>query len=265
MEHRALNLLDLRQAACQNLSSTYIQLGLAAGATQLVDTEGFTACVSSLRHPICNFALDLDLNPWACTRLAELAVDHESLCVYHGPADKPVHAAELLERSGFQNAYRLAIMVAEGRPSSEVIDIQKVEDDVERMSLARFMSDQFFGRQRDSFRKRIAEATAGARGLDLYEVLTGRQRVAGVMLADESMMGLYNLCVHPGFRGLGWGVSTVQAVLGLAYELRKNVTLQCEAKLEVWYRHLGFETIGSIEVYNLAEKRRAVIIQEKQP
>ena len=81
------------------------------------------------------------------------------------------------------------------------------------------------------------------------------------MLSRDEVLGLYNLCVHPGFRGLGWGTSIVQATLSLAYRMGIPVTLQCEPKLVPWYEHLGFEAVGSVDVYDLAELRKADIIQ----
>lgn len=251
---------DLRIAACQNLLQTYVELGTAAGARPVEETAGFRAYASLTVHPICNFAIDLDLSPHAARQLAEIATEKPSFCVYRSPSDKPEHIDEVLERAGFERAYSLTMMIADGQIRNESIGLQRVNDPGERVEVARFMTDQFFSRQNEAFRRVVSDATASADSLSLYQAWSGRQRVACVMLSEGEVLGLYNLCVHPTFRGIGWGISTVQSVLSLAAKTKRHVTLQCEPRLQSWYEHLGFEVIGAIDVFDLAERRKRDIL-----
>jgi ribosomal protein S18 acetylase RimI-like enzyme len=261
MEHGALNLAGLRDLARSNLATTYLALGQATGGTDLLQDEGFVACLSSTPHPICNFAIDLHLDPWSVRRLASIAAERQTFFVYQMPSDRPDHTTGLLERSGFRRGYELRVMFSERAQAATTVELVPARTSVERLELAKFMTDQFFPRQNLPFRRLITSATAKAEELSLFGVWSGSQRVATLMLCDGPTLGIYNLCVHPSHRGLGWGTSVVSAVQSLAFRTDRQVTLQCEPRLEPWYKQLGFETIGTIGVYDLAEPHRADIIE----
>lgn len=256
-----MNRTDLTRTTSENLYRTYLALGLGVAGAELLEEPGFTACLAPVDHPICNFALRLDLDPTRARNLLKLRAQRPNLAVYCGPADRPEHAGELLERAGFTKTYSLSMMISEGGPSSESIELVPANDLAERLEIGRFMSDQFFHRQDAAFRRVVAEATARAVSLPIYSVFSGSQRIAAVMLSQDEAVGLYNLCVHPGFRGLGWGASIVAHAKDLAWCTGRPLTLQCETKLVPWYEQMNFETIGVVEVYDLAEPMKAVIIE----
>ncbi len=242
------------------MSETYLSLGNAQTGASLIKDEGFTGCRAPIQHPICNFAIDLKLDPWSARRLAALAAEQRTFFVYNASSDQPEHVSELLERVGFRCNFELKMMIAEREEAPTSVELVRAETDVERLDLARFMSEQFFIRQNAAFKRIVADATARAHPMDLYAVWSGRQRVAAVMLMESESIGVYNLCVDPSVRGVGWGSATVQAILAMPTRRGRLVTLQCDTRLESWYDQLGFEKIGAVRVYDLAELKQADIL-----
>jgi hypothetical protein len=252
---------EVRHLASENLIKTYFCLGLAIPNSTTVTEEGYRACLGEFDHPICNFAAGLRLDPWSTKQLSQLASSRKAFNVYTLPTDVPAHVAELLRRSDFRLSYRLIQMIAEpsGRHSGPVIARADFPD--KRLEIARFMTEQFFGRQTENFRKRVACATADAVDLDLYALLSyGRMTGAVMLCQDDLVVGLYNLCVASASRGLGLGKEIAAWALSEAYKQQKVVTLQCAARLQPWYENLGFKPTGMIEVYTLSKSSRGDIM-----
>lgn len=255
---------DLSIVASQNLRKTYFALGRSTPGSKIVSEPGFEACLGNFEHPICNFATGLSLDPWVAHRLAEIAVAKRVFTVYSLPGDLPVDPVvrdELLTRTGFRKSYSLRQMVAEPGQIGQGTPLHKAESLAERREIATFMAGIFFGRHSATFRRRVAEATLAATELDLYSVKVRDELIAAVMVVeDERITGLFNLCVKVSYQGKGWGAAIVNEVLKMAFEAGKPVTLQCDEVLSAWYEHLGFRRSGLVDVYSLPEERRVAIM-----
>ncbi len=257
----------LQLRATKNLLATYFELGLAAGSGEAWHDSGFRACLGDLDHPICNFAADLRLDPWSVRRLRALAASRGSFNVYVVPSDQPEHLVELLERAGFRKQFELVQMVAKPaayRPIGvkATLELAEITDLKERFRLARFMSDQFFSRQTDLFRKRVATVTAQAKNLKLYSLGDAQSPKGGVMLSSaEGVLGIYNLCVSSAHRGNGIGAELVNWAMDQADGSDILPTLQCDQGLVPWYYHLGFQSVGLISVYTLCDDESDVILE----
>lgn len=235
--------------ASGNLVRTYLSLGRASERSQILEEDGFEGCIGPTPHPVCNFAVGLNLGPADAGRLAALAGSRPQFNIYACGTDRPADLAERLQTAGFRKAYRLCQMVAEpGKVPSGLAPTRATALE-ERDAAAGFMMREFFGRSDGPSRDAVRRATAAAEELELYGVEDNGARVAAAMLSrSESMVGLYNLCVRKDLRGQGWGRAVVMWVLAQASD-SEWVTLQCDAALEGWYQRLGFRSIGSVDVY----------------
>jgi GNAT superfamily N-acetyltransferase len=252
---------EVVRAASTNLIRTYFRLGRATPGARVLEEEGFRACVGEFEHPICNFAADLDLSPWSARRLRTLASARGAFNVYALPGDQPGHLEEILVRAGFRKTYRLVQMVAEPLPAAYGIQVEEAKVQRERAEVARFMADQFFSRQPERFRRKVADATATATDLDLYGLFEREARLGAVMLCrSEGALGIYNLCVASPNRGRGRGGDLVRWCLAQAQD--ELVTLQCEPRLEGWYESLGFRSIGNVEVFGLSPEQVPDIMEQ---
>ncbi|RYG43884.1 N-acetyltransferase, partial [bacterium] len=84
--------------------------------------------------------------------------------------------------------------------------------------------------------------------------LRDRAGIVGAMMisATGETLGLYNLCVAPRKRGAGVGTELVRWVRAHS---PIPVTLQCDRRLESWYRKIGFRTEGALRFFGLASAR----------
>lgn len=252
---------EIRCSASENLVKTYVSLGLAIPNSTTVTEDGYRACLGEFDHPICNFAAGLHLDPWSAKQLAQLAASRKAFNVYALPTDSPKHIAELLRRCDFRISYRLVQMIAEPTGSHSGPIVLRADFPDKRLEVAKFMTEQFFSRQTENFRKRVANATADATDLELYALLSYGKMTGAVMLCNEDLViGLYNLCVVSASRGLGLGKEIAGWALSEAYKQNKVVTLQCDSRLQPWYENLGFRSTGMIEVYTLSKTGRGDII-----
>ncbi len=241
-------------ACSENLLQTYFSLGLAIPNTTMIQEEGFRACVGEFDHPICNFAAGLNLDPWSAKQLRELAAKKKVFNVYTLPSDKPRHVGELLYRCDFRVGYRLIQMVAEPAGRHYGPHMRMAETAERRIETAQFMTEQFFNRQSESFRQRVAQATADASNMEIYELLVYDRRCGAIMLCPgDGVLGVYNLCVASANRGVGLGKELTAWALSEAHKRGQIVTLQCDARLQGWYSNQGFRTTGTIDVYTLSK------------
>lgn len=248
-------------AASANQVDTYVRLGLAVPSARLTEEPGFLYCHGSLEHPICNFAARLNLDPWSARQLRELASSRLAFNVYSMPGDEPEHLTELLDRAGFKRTYELVQMIAENPEPGPPIEMRPAATTGQRMAVAKFMCEQFFSRQNDPLRRKIAAATAAADGLDLFDVPERGQSIAAVMLGHGGgILGVYNLCVSSARRGRGIGRAVLDWTLTIARESGRAVTLQCDPLMEDWYRYRGFVASGRVGVYSLPKRKDDDII-----
>lgn len=243
--------------AARNLRATYRALASAAPGTEFHQEEGFVRAENVYDHPVCNFAFELDLNPWVARRLAEIGGQKKSFHIYRTPGDRPAHLDELLARVGFETAYRLKMLTAQFRAVGEGLD--EATDRAGRRAVATFMVNQFFARHTPTSRRWVAEATADA-GLRLVGLKHRGSWVAAAMLhEDAEVIGVYNVCVAASQRGRGWGARLVREIVAVADE--KPLTLQCDPKLATWYASLGFRAVGDADVFRLADRSTADIMR----
>lgn len=238
----------IASAASRNLAKTYFALGATLPGAEIRREEGYTLCSGDLPHPLCNFAAELDLDPWSVRRLHERSLARPVLYTYLCPGDRPEHADELLTRAGFRERYAMQMMAAEGLNGD--CELHEATDPHEKLEVARFMAEIFFARQSKEMRAEIADATAKGEGLRLFGQRTGKLLIAGAMVSESpGAVGLYNLCVAPAQRGHGHAGRIVAALRRLAGQSGASLTLQCEPRLVPLYESMGFVEIGRVRVF----------------
>ncbi len=258
-----MNLIEIQRVASENLRKTYFHLGLAIKETTLIKEQGFQAVLGEFEHPICNFAAGLNLDPWSAKQLVSLALSKKAFNVYALPGDEPEHVNELLLRNDFRVSYRLAQLVAPGEaaPIEKLPAMRRAESHETRYAIALFMTEQFFARQTEEFRQKVAQATSDAVDLELYDLSEGKHRIAAIMLCHSAhTIGIYNLCVAGPKRGLGIGRNLTRWARSMAHDQAKLATLQCDAGIQDWYEQQGFSRIGSIDVFTLSKTVRSDIM-----
>jgi ribosomal protein S18 acetylase RimI-like enzyme len=259
-----MTVADLSLAGSRNLLRTYFALGMSSPGSSHLDEPGFEACLGNFDHPICNFAARIQLDPWVANRLIEIALERRSFNVYSIPGDIPSTREvrdEMLVRSGFKRSYSLQQMFWTPRRPRDNFALTVEELDAQRHEVAMFMANQFFARHSANFRRRVGEATYAAPGLRLFSMRQKGELVASLMLVeDDEVLGLFNLCVKPKLQGRGWGRSIVAEVQQRAYENGKHISLQCDETLSAWYESQGFVRAGWVDVYSLSDERRVAII-----
>lgn len=229
-----------------------------------VEEPGFEACLGNFDHPICNFAGRIQLDPWVANRLIEIALERRSFNVYSIPGDSPTTREvrdEMLVRSGFKRSYSLQQMFWAPRRAPVNRQLPIEESAPERHEIAMFMANQFFARHSANFRRRVGEATYGAADLRLFSVRQKGELIGSLMLVeDQDVLGLFNLCIKPKLQSRGWGRAVVAEVQRRAYENGKHISLQCDETLSAWYESQGFQRAGWVDVYSLSDERRVAII-----
>ncbi|MEA2552328.1 MAG: hypothetical protein QOJ65_504 [Fimbriimonadaceae bacterium] len=249
MEHGTVATSEARTAAL-NLAHTYLELGRATGGAEVWQEVGFQACKGPMEHPICNFAVDLKVDPGVAARLREIALERRCFSVYgiFPDSDEEEH---VLESHGFALSHKLQLMVCD-EAAAEATPIVEAVTPLEKRKLATFMVDQFFHRQPTGFRRKITEATASSESLRLFRADWSGKTAGAVMVSEHAgVLGIYNLCVAPQFRSRGWGSAIVRSVIEIARAKGCGVTLQCAPVLASWYGSLGFKEVGSVSVFGL--------------
>jgi ribosomal protein S18 acetylase RimI-like enzyme len=249
---------DLRECANDNLIETYFRLGLAAPESGIWQDEGFRACLGGFKHPICNFAVPDQLDPWSARRLQALGRARPAFHVYLLPQNSTAVCEETLRRADFRPIYALVSMSAtpsgSPRSSSGRLQMQQAVDERSRDRVAAFMAQLFFGNQERSFREHVRWSTSEAKELDLYMQVERGKPVAAVMLSrSPGSLGVYNLGVAPASRNKGFGTELLSWCFDLAASESRRVVLQCDQSLAGWYSSLGFSSLGRIKVFSLLQ------------
>lgn len=254
MERRPLDLAAARQAARDNLVTTY--LGLAAGAPGCRITAD-ALMVSCECHPdvsFGNFSLRFSGDDESLSRIVTRCVDAAEASpqyrVLVTTEDRPRGLGASLRQHGFEMAGRLTVMAAEGFPEAyrAQVDMTRLTAMPDRRRLADFMIRHFSSRREPYQREILTESTAASPHA-LWSVGV-RELVAGVMLSESAgALGLYNLCVAPRHQSQGLGSALVRACGALATLDHRLLVLQSAPALVPWYRRLGFQEIGYLETY----------------
>jgi ribosomal protein S18 acetylase RimI-like enzyme len=248
------------ERATQNLEETYIEVGAQGESAWIERWEGGSACLSSLNHPVSNFAVVRGMSRARSIYIRELAIGRRAFNVYILPGLDQSDSIRGLENSGFRDAGRLHLMVGSGdEPKRAGHTMERARDFEERLCIARFMARQFFSRQTSALRESIALSTAKAD----VELARGSQKdlvCAGMLSRSLGALGIYNLCVAAEQRERGYGTELLAALVALAESERALATLQCDPQLEPWYARRGFQSIGSIAVLTLDGKLSHAII-----
>ncbi len=247
--------MTLAESANANLLATYLAVGRALPGAEIRKTPGYVALLSDLPHPSGNFAARLDLDPWCAAGLRDLAASRPAFQAVALPGDGPAHLSELLRRAGFEAVQTLLSLVAEPYSTPSDLDMTSAEGAEERLRAGRFMSDAFFFRESAPIREALAVGLAQTTALTASTHLFRERPVAAVALSrTEGMLGLYNVCVAPPFRGRGLGRNVVGWALAQAAAEHRSACLQCVPALETWYARLGFVRAGTITAWALASR-----------
>jgi len=243
----------------ENLFSTYEVLAEAIGAER-VRSDNFTAFTHPNGHSIGNCAFRVSLEPQTLARLATLAGTQAGFHVYD-PVETSAGGLEaetrqeMLRRAGFQRQFSLMRFSAPEGFDAMPVQLVEVASPADRRKVASFMTEQFFGRDKTEFRETVTRATSGAGRLRLAITGSMSDIRGAVMVCDQpEAFGIYNLAVRPDCRrrGIGRGIlqtlwHTVRATPGD----RRQIVLQSDPSLAVWYRDLGFRELGHLEAYVL--------------
>lgn len=249
--------VELGISASENLLETYFALGAASSSATIRQELGYRICLSQANHPISNFAADLRLDANAAARLAQIAIHRPSFHVYRLPSDRPRHAAELLYQAGFRVGHTLTQMAwseaSPWPPDASVPALSFAQTLRERDRISSFMTEQFFAKQPNSFRRQVMDGTSRATQLQLACLEEKGRPVGAVMLCETpETVGIYNLCISAGMRHRGLGKEIIRSLQKSALEKRKALVLQCEPALVAWYHSQGFNSVGFVEVFSYA-------------
>lgn len=256
------------ELAVANLEATYRTVGLQFPGSAEEGFEGGFACLSALPHAVSNFAIVGDEPRAAAKKLADWARRRTAFNVYVVPGAHQEAAVAQLFRVGFREAGQLRMMsaaipdlVANAAGQAPLFEVRKRgEDDIVeartfelRLSIGRFMSVQFFGRQTSALRESIALSTARASSR-LFTFGPKKPIGAAMAVRSGTSFGIYNLCVEATMRERGYGSALLEQLLGAAAVERLTPTLQCDPALEPWYAKRGFAPQGTIVVMGLDRK-----------
>lgn len=196
-------------------------------------------------HTACNFAMALDSSKVA-DALAFVKEDRGRLLYTFTSGMDPAHDPDV------RRVHRLSVMIEESAPVAHPLpEITAAHAD--RAVIAKFMAVQFFQNLSRESRTQIADATAGAEGLELVAFhRPNHQRIVGALMLSRTpgMLGLYNLCVDTNERDRGIGRRMVRHVSHLAAIEGLRVTLQCDPPLVPWYRDQGFRELAELNVWS---------------
>lgn len=247
MEFRSLSLLEAER---ENLIQTYCAIAGTMPQTRITALPEVVISVGPFAHPLCNFAVIKERSGAGAAVQASEGRPHFSIYSFADPVE-PGDLKERLLSSGYQVVQTLSMMRWEG--SSDRPALQSAQNPRERLSIARFMTMQFFSSLRSEVRERIAEANARSVGAEFYSFCDQHKDnlVGAAMLFEtEAAVGLYNVCVAGALRGRGWGSSIVTRLRDEAGSRGKPLVLQCDPALTSWYGRLGLEYSGSLNVWS---------------
>lgn len=251
---------DLAGAASANVVQTYCELASGVLEGRRWREAGFLACVSPLEHPMGNFAANLDLTPTSAERLVRIATGKAHFNVYSMPVDLPSDRDRILRNAGFVRTQEFVQMVAQPPLDEPKLTLTRAATLHDRGRIADFMVEQFFSRHPRRIKEQIAETTARVTRLELLGLCRDGNFFAAAMISrTEGMTGIYNVCVDSGVRGLGIGSGLIREILAVCSQRQTCATLQCDAKLEQWYRAFGFSRSGIIRVYAAPQKPKALL------
>jgi N-acetylglutamate synthase-like GNAT family acetyltransferase len=249
----------LTERAVDNLEATYLAVGKQGDGAWIDSWDGGAACLSTLGHPVSNFAVVRRISIERARILQDFAFGRRAFNVYLCCGEHQAENHSILEKLGFSIAGHLVVMIGDGARKLGSQDLNKVEQFEQRLSVGRFMARQFFARQTSSLRESIALATAKA-PVELY-VQENRQILAAAMVfRTVGMAGIYNVCVSDVERERGHGSSLLASLLEIADRAKLLATLQCEPNLEPWYLKRGFHSVGSVSVLTLDRKASHAIM-----
>ncbi len=243
-----------RAQARANLVWTYSELARQVPGSELQPLGDGWLCRAPHDMPFCNFGIGLgvDLDPSSTVDLkatVQFQLPNQSFrifCLTEG--EHPVRN-QTMAQFGFRSTSRICHLKS-AQAQGPMLKPEEVIDPTSRLELASFMAKQFFWRQPEHQRRRIAEATARS-GHRLFRVDQNGILLGGWMLTETPQaMGLYNVCVGLEQRGRGLGRSMVRTAQAQAQEAGRPLFLQCDPALRRWYEALGFESQGQIETFS---------------
>jgi Acetyltransferase (GNAT) family. len=244
---------DVGELARGNIVSTYLGLVSQLPGARIERRHGFTLAVSDGEVSFGNFAAGFERRDAPAGIVADLvrvARSRRRLWAFLGSEDGPPGLCAAIQQAGFERKQSLVQMVAEGPPKTPGVELDPCLTLPERAEAARFMCGQFFSDAPSRNRRAVEWATA----LSPHRLQVTRSRgavVGSLMLTEEAGCdGLYNLCVHRGWRGRGLGAAIVRTALTLAHRRGVPLVLQCDEHLAPWYEHQGFRKFGRLDAFS---------------
>lgn len=239
----------------ENIQHTYLSLARANPGTRIEARDGYTLARSELTSPVSNFVIGLDVSPREEPRLwdelRELSEQTQATRVFLAPGDRPSETSAFFRQPGWWCGYRIEVMVAEEKPTTNGADLRWATSPEDRDAVTGLMSEQFFSRMSAQGRDLTRKATEVA-DVELGYLGTPDDVWAAVMVTESSdMLGIYNLVVRKDRRGAGLGSQVVDAIRARAYATNRSTTLQCDGALGPWYQARGFKMLGNLSTFHL--------------
>lgn len=247
--------MDVRlvSAIRENLAETYVALAMATPGAIVSRTEERWMVLSSLPHPVSNFAARFDLSEQGLRELCAIGRRSEHFRVYVCDGDQPETLHDDLLAQGARVLYTLTTLASDGEGASDAGPLRPVEGHEELDVACDMVVRTFFRRSEPWLRRHMKRALAESahQGHEFWAAWDKKGVVAVVTLVSAGgLLGLYNLCVRDDQRNKGVGMRSVRQVLAEAVRRGMGVTLQCEPELAAWYRRLGFEVVGRTTAFS---------------
>ncbi len=233
------------QTLRKNVHKAFVSLAKGAPDCTVSETDAFTLCTSSVKHPISNFAMKLALEQQDINHLAQLATQNPFLRIYVMTGDSPYNVEELLKSKGLMEVYRLDGMMLGPSPPIETAPVELAQGPL-RIQTVKFMIDSFFWSSPKGMRQSLGSILASVNLDSEFFVWRDEQGIlaAATLVSSENCIGIYNLCVRNEDRGRGYGSHFTSALAGIIKSRNLQGVLQCSPLLAPWYARLGFHKIA---------------------
>lgn len=247
--------MDVRliKAIRDNLAETCMALGMAAPGVIVSRTDERWMCLSTLRHPVSNFAARFNLTDQGLRELCAIGRKSEHFRIYVCDGDQPSTLRDDLLAEGAGVMYTLTTLASDGEGASDDNLLRPVQDSEELVTVCEMIVRTFFRRSEPWLRQHMRHALVSStlHGHEFWAAWDKRGVAAVMTLVNAGgLVGLYNLCVREDLRYRGMGTRAVKQALAESMRRGKGMTLQCEPELAGWYRRLGFAVVGTTTAFS---------------
>lgn len=244
------------EALRENVIATYLALGSATKDSRIENTPEYTICRSTFRHPIANFAINLNTSEKGLEMLIKIANESPHFRIHQMSGDAVEDLGEKLRQNDLIRFHELAGMVLRN-PPQKTQNLARLVPKNKVAEVTNFMVEHFFWGSPKPLKTELASIVASVDMLNqrFYAAKEGKNLVAaGTLVLTDNAVGVYNICVRTDRRRHGIGSEIVKQLSAIAVKEGRQVVLQCDPSLVSWYRKLGYEEIGKLVTWGKKEK-----------